>query len=107
MLHDKRPKAGVYAVRQAPFLTDNLRASFAGKPLKRVNLQTDFLSLLSLGNREAVGCRNGFVASGKWVWRLKDHIDRKFMQRLNEPAVDSGMDMVCLLYTSPSPRDRG
>lgn len=94
MVHDMRPKAGVYAVRQAPFLVKNLHAVFGGTPLKRVSLQTDFLSLLSLGERRAVGCRNGFVASGKWVWRLKDHIDRKFMYRLNEPASDSGMEMV-------------
>ena len=94
MLHDRRPKAGVYAVRQAPFLSKNLRASFAGTPLTSVKLQTDFLSLLSLGDRQAVGCRNGLVASGNWVWRLKDHIDRKFMNRLNNPAADSGMDMV-------------
>jgi len=94
MIHDRRPKAGVYAVRQAPFLAKNLRASFAATPLTKVKLQTDFLSLLSLGERQAVGCRNGIVASGNWVWKLKDHIDRKFMSRLNEPAADSGMDMV-------------
>ena len=94
MVHDRRPKAGVYAVRQAPFLTKNLRASFAGRSMTRVRLQTDFLSLLSLGNRDAVGSRNGFVASGRWVWKLKDHIDRKFMTRLNDPSVDSGMEMV-------------
>ena len=94
MLHDRRPKAGVYAVRQAPFLSKNLRASFTGTSLTSVKLQTDFLSLLSLGDRQAVGCRNGLVASGNWVWRLKDHIDRKFMNRLNNPASDSGMDMV-------------
>lgn len=94
MLHDQRPKAGVYAVRQAPFLVENLRAVFNGSPLSRVRLQKDFLSLLSLGNRQAVGSRNGFTAHGKWVWKLKDHIDRKFMRRLNEPAADTGMAMV-------------
>jgi len=94
MSHDRRPKAGVYAVRQAPFLTKNLRASFAARPLTRVKLQTDFLSLISLGEQQAVGCRNGLGVSGKWVWKLKDHIDRKFMSRLNEPASDSGMEMV-------------
>ena len=94
MPHDPRPKAGVYAVRQAPFLERNLRASFAGRSMTRVKLQTDFLSLLSLGERVAVGSRNGFVAAGGWVWKLKDHIDRKFMRRLNEPAADTGMAMV-------------
>lgn len=94
MPHDPRPKAGVYAVRQAPFLERNLRAAFTGKSMKPVKLQTDFLSLLSLGERVAVGSRNGFVAAGGWVWKLKDHIDRKFMRRLNDPAADTGMAMV-------------
>ena len=86
MSHDPRPKAGVYAVRQAPYLYDNLHRAFAGKALKSVSLQREFLSLLSLGKRRAVGCRNGIVASGKWVWWLKNHIDCKFMQRLNDPG---------------------
>lgn len=88
MLSDPRPKAGVYAVRQAPFLADNLRAvlSASESNLKPLKLQTDFLSLLSLGDRIAVGCRAGFTISGKWVWKLKDHIDQKFMHRLNDPG---------------------
>lgn len=86
MLEDPRPKAGVYAVRQAPYLVDNLRAAFTGAKTKPVALQSDFLSLLSLGDKTAVGCRSGWVASGQWVWRLKHYIDDKFMQRLNEPG---------------------
>ncbi len=83
---DPRPKAGVYAVRQAPFLIRNLRRAFAGKSMSRVKLQTDFLSLISLGDQRAVGCRFGFSAEGPSVWRLKDYIDRKFMTRLNDPG---------------------
>ena len=86
MLHDPRPKAGVYAVRQAPFLVDNLRAALTSGNSRKVTLQNDFLSLVSLGDKSAVGCRGGRVASGRWVWRLKDHIDNKFMRRLNDPG---------------------
>ena len=102
MLSDPRPKAGVYAVRQAPFLADNLRSvcnvqnnngSSALRPLK---LQTDFLSLLSLGEKTAVGCRGGFTASGRWVWKLKDHIDQKFMRKLNEPGPKMEMAPVAM-----------
>lgn len=87
MLFDPRPKAGVYAVRQAPYLTHNLRAICSAETatLKPVNLQTDFLSLLSLGSKSAVGCRNGITLKGRWVWRLKNHIDQTFMQKLNNP----------------------
>lgn len=81
MIDDPRPKAGVYAVRQAPKLEENLRRSFAGQPLHEVKLQTQFLSLLSLGDREAVASRNGLVAKGRWVWRWKDYIDQKFMRQ--------------------------
>jgi len=107
MLDDPRPKAGVYAVRQAPYLVNNLRAVADGtaqKPLKPVNLQTDFLSLLSLGDKSAVGTRGGQTLKGGWVWKLKDHIDQKFMRKLNEPgdkkdmasSMDDGaMEMHC------------
>ncbi len=103
MLSDPRPKAGVYAVRQAPFLADNLRAVFsaAAPQLKPLRLQTDFLSLLSLGDRSAVGCRAGFTIEGNWVWKLKDHIDQKFMHKLNDPgdkkamATDAPQEMHC------------
>ena len=84
MLSDPRPKAGVYAVRQAPFLENNLRAISANENLKTVNLQTDFLSILSLGEKKAVACRNGFTVSGGWVWKLKDYIDQNFMRNLKE-----------------------
>lgn len=79
---DPRPKAGVYAVRQAPFLEDNLRRLTLGQSLKPIKLQSKYLSLLSLGGRSATGERNGRVLSGSWVWRLKDSIDRRFMRQL-------------------------
>jgi len=94
MVDDPRPKAGVYAVRQAPFLTENLRRSFAGRAMKQVDLQNDFLSLLSLGAKEAVGCRFGVVAAGSWVWKLKDWIDQRFMDRLNDPGPKPAMPPV-------------
>lgn len=81
MVFDPRPKAGVYAVRQAPFLYENLRLAFSGKPMKPTRLQRQFLSLLSLGGQQAVGHRGLFVASGAWVWRWKDRIDRAFMEK--------------------------
>lgn len=85
MIFDPRPKAGVYAVRQAPYLVDNLRAVCGSEPasLKPVNLQTDFLSLLSMGDKKAVGCRNSITFKGRWVWKLKNYIDQKFMNDLD------------------------
>ncbi|MFK7829734.1 MAG: selenide, water dikinase SelD [Congregibacter sp.] len=79
-----RPKAGVYAVRQAPVLAHNLMAIVAKEAL-RVHLpQTRFLSMLALGPRRAVAQRNGLSVAGNWVWRWKDHIDQTFMRRFVE-----------------------
>jgi selenide,water dikinase len=79
MIKSPRPKAGVYAVRCAPFLTKNLTAAFSGQIMKSVSLQTDFLSLIALGDKVAVGQRGWFSLNGKWVWRWKNQIDQKFM----------------------------
>ncbi len=84
MIADPRPKAGVYAVRQAPVLAHNLRAALLGKPLESYKPQRRFLSLLSLGDKRATADRAVFSASGTWVWHWKDRIDRAFMRRFSE-----------------------
>ncbi|MEJ2044144.1 MAG: selenide, water dikinase SelD [Reinekea sp.] len=81
--NNPRPKAGVYAVRSAPFLLQNLGAVIDNKAMKRVRLQRDFLSLMSLGGQYAVGQRNGVSIAGRWVWHWKDRIDRKFMAKFD------------------------
>ena len=77
----RTPKAGVYAVRQGPVLTANLRAALAGQPLADYTPQSDFLTLLNLGDGTAVGAKKGLSFHGRWVMKLKDWIDRKFMER--------------------------
>jgi selenide,water dikinase len=76
------PKAGVYAVRQGPVLLRNLRSWQAGRDLERFRPQSDFLRLLNLGDGRAVGGKWQIATSGRWVMRLKDRIDRRFMARL-------------------------
>lgn len=83
-LNDPRPKAGVFAVRQAPYLEDNLRRLFAGEALQTVALQTQYLSLLAMGEQVAVASRNGLTLSGRWVWQWKNYIDQKFMRLFAE-----------------------
>ena len=91
-----RPRAGVFAVRQAPTLAHNLRASVTGQPLRKHQPQKRFLSLLSLGDRKAVADRGLFSAQGEWVWRWKDRIDRKFMAQFAErpPAMAASVPAV-------------
>ncbi|MEL6641237.1 MAG: selenide, water dikinase SelD [Pseudomonadota bacterium] len=78
---DPRPKAGVYAVREAPILLDNLRARLSGRELRHYKPQSDYLKLISLGGQSALAEKFGTARQGPLLWRLKDHIDRKFMNQ--------------------------
>ena len=81
------PKAGVYAVRQGPVLRDNLRAFLTGSGTPRpYRAQSGFLSLLNAGDGTAVGAWKGWALHGRTPWRLKDAIDRRFMERFQRLA---------------------
>ncbi len=76
-----RPKAGVYAVREAPVLYDNLRTALGAGKMRRYVPQKDYLKLISLGGKSALGERFGTSFSGPLMWQWKNHIDQKFMNR--------------------------
>ncbi len=89
LTHAPRPKAGVYAVRQAPVLFDNLCAAVSGGTLRPYRPQRDYLKLISLGGKKALAQKWGMVRSGASLWRLKDGIDRRFMDKLRDlPAME-------------------
>ena len=81
--HDPRPKAGVYAVREAPVLFDNLRAVLSGSELRPYKPQRDYLKLISLGEKSALAEKFGTAREGALLWKLKDYIDRKFMTQFD------------------------
>jgi selenide,water dikinase len=80
-------KAGVFAVRMAKPLAENLRRSLRGQKLVAYNPQRHWLALISTGNRYAVASRGPLGFAGAWVWRWKDRIDRAFMRRFTELPV--------------------
>ena len=105
------PRAGVYAVRQGPVLEQNLRAWLEDRPLREYRPQRDFLSLLHLGDGCALGSKWGLAFAGGGVHRLKEWIDRRFMERfqildeigaprpglekLGAMSSDAGEEMAC------------
>ena len=76
-----RPRAGVFAVRAAPILAANLRAAMKGGALARFKPPRRFLALIGAGDRSAVGVWNGLSWQGRWAWRWKERIDRRFVAK--------------------------
>ncbi|MEZ6040687.1 MAG: selenide, water dikinase SelD [Planctomycetaceae bacterium] len=73
------PRAGVYAVREGAVLWQNLQNLLHKEPLVRYRPQTDFLSLLAVGDGTAIGQYRCVTSHGAWLWKLKNRIDTRFM----------------------------
>lgn len=89
MAYAPRPKAGVYAVRQAPVLLHNLGVALTDRgTMRRYRPQKDYLKLISTGGKGAVADKWNLPLDGAWLWRWKDRIDRRFMARFHDlPAM--------------------
>ena len=88
LVGQQRAKAGVYAVRAAPVLTRNLSLAAQGLPLSerrsRFSAQRAFLTLIGTGDTvapEAIATKGPFALKMPYFWRLKERIDRRFIER--------------------------
>ncbi len=89
MTRSPRPKAGVFAVREAPVLYHNLRAELTDAKRRAFHPQKSYLKLISTGGKGAVADKLGLRLDGALLWRWKDHIDRKFMRKFADyPEMD-------------------
>lgn len=75
------PKSGVYAIKHAPVLAHNLRASLSGGRLKRYVAQKNALALISIGRKYCLATRGRWTLEGEWLWRAKDWVDRRWIRR--------------------------
>ena len=83
MTDNPRSKSGVYAVRQGPYLAQNVRNLLIDKPLKKYKPQKRALALLRTSSDTAIASRGSIQNHGHLAWRYKDWIDKRFMNRFN------------------------
>ncbi|WP_284165210.1 selenide, water dikinase SelD [Frigidibacter sp. SD6-1] len=101
LAHAPRPKAGVFAVREAPVLLANLRAVAGGGTARACyQPQKDYLKLVSTGHKGAVADKWGLRLDGGLLWRWKDRIDRRFMAKFQD------LPVMAAAATSGKPSDR-
>jgi NADH dehydrogenase FAD-containing subunit len=73
-------KVGVYAIRQNPILYHNLMAALEGKGLRPFIPEDVYLLIFNLGDGRGIFWRKNWIFGGRLAFRIKDHIDRKFMR---------------------------
>jgi len=86
MREQQVPKSGVYAVREGPVLYQNLCDAMARRtPSAVFRPQKRALAILACGDESAMLSYGAVALSGRWAWRLKEHIDRRFVRKYSAP----------------------
>lgn len=102
MINHPRPKAGVFAVRQAQPLYHNLIRGLQGQPMQPFHPQRQFLNIIDVGYGRAIASRGPFAFESRLARCWKDHIDRKFMARFTSLPTMATMAAKPILLASPS-----
>ncbi|MFN4358685.1 FAD-dependent oxidoreductase [Sphingopyxis alaskensis] len=74
-------RSGVHAVKAGPVIAANLKAVLAGTATRDYIPRRRTLYLLATGDERAILSWGRLTAGGHLVWRLKDWIDRRFVER--------------------------
>jgi len=90
----KRPKSGVFAVFAGLTLARNVRLVARGEPLEHYYPQSEFLGIIGLGDGTAVASRGQLAWRTRWMWDLKDWIDRKWMWNYSLGLPDMPSDSI-------------
>ena len=90
MVNYRRPKAGVFAVRQGPPLYENLKRHVVNLPLKAFKPQSRYLNIIDTDTESAIASWGPFAIHAKWCRAWKHSIDTKFMSLFSEfPAMEA------------------
>lgn len=102
---DPRPPSGVWAVRAAPVLAENLKRALTqpDRPLRSWRPQRWALQLLGDGGWQAPAPPEAIAVYGpwhwgpsRWLWRWKERIDRRFMDGFRpDAAMAASEPMAC------------
>ena len=94
-LTPQRGRSGVMAVRAGQYLAESLWCSIRGVAKSPFRPQKNWLTLLNLGEGEAIGIKSVLSYQGQSLFQLKDRIDRNFMAEFKFNAMTSQDEMRC------------
>ena len=94
-LASPRGRSGVMAVRAGQYLADAMWKRLQGTTPHPFKPQKRWLTLLNLGNGSAIAVKGRFAFESPHVLRLKDRIDRQFVQRFQGRSKQSEHGMRC------------
>ena len=94
-LPSSRGRSGVMAVRAGQYLAKALVQKIRGRHVSPFRPQRHWLTLLNLGDGEAIAVRGSLAYKGASLFKLKDRIDQKFMARFKPRKMSSAEAMRC------------